>query len=1121
MDIVSPNIGHSMRSRDILMGGETVQASKTRCIFDKSRFMIACLIFLIGTALMAQVGGIGGIAGTITDPSGGRVPDAKIIIKSVETGVADTIASDNDGKYTLPSLAVGGYTLTVQKEGFQQVTQTGIQVNVGPNTIVDVVLTVGNVSQQVQVSATVPVVETQDSAIGMIVGHEEVQDLPLNGRSYIQMATYAPGVISIPSNTVGGFGEGAPTRLAINGARPEGQLFLVDGTDTKGLWGSSSGSQLAGTTLGIDAISEFQVLTNTFGAQYAGNGTVINAAIRTGTNSFHGTVFDFERNSALDARNYFDPLTGPPPFYRHQFGGSTGGPVKKDKVFFFANYEGLRQNQGVSNAPIQVPDANARMGLIPCYQAIGITSQSGGPCTATSGGLANMAKVFPAEFAIIQPVLLTWPVANGVELTGPATSCSAPPCASGAANYEVPLQQPTTEDYFVAKGDYNISASDSVQLTYILDRSYLVQPNYVSTLDTINNQLSNQVTLTEKKIISTTKINTAHFSYFRPDITSVPSSTPALNVGLPDQRGSWSIVGGIWSSLASGGSILSYLSNWEASDQLYWTTGRHSIQLGGDISRHQWNITFPGVQAGTWSFPNMLSFFKNIPVTFSGTPPSASDGERGFRYTGIAPYFQDQYQVISRLSINLGVRYDFASNPIEAQNKLTTILNPRTSSSFTPISHFYYKNPTVPDIAPRVGFAWDVFGNHKTSVRGGIGLFYDGYIPQYFGQDTENAPFYESQTVANPPFPNPFSGGGILEGLINAGATAYGNPGTYHNRNPYLMQVNLNVQQQLFASTVFSVGYIETEGRHLYLRSPDDTCTPTSIAPNGYYIRDYTASQASSGTCPMMNPNFAGVSLITPSGNSNFNSLQASLTRSFHGGLEWQASYTWSRCLSFGDAFTGGETVNIGSRGGSSGGTYPGVAVSSLGNQDYGPCDFNLSQVFSSNALYALPFHGNRFREGWQTSLVGTAHSGFLTTPVVGVDTANCGFNLCAAIVRPNVVPGCDRYRGAETISEWYDPQCFSEPVLGTFGDSSRNTIKGPGFVNFDYSLVKDTRVSESTKLEIRAEFFNVLNHTNWGFPTYSLFLDTNGTRNPVAGQIQDTAGYTSRQIQFAAKFMF
>jgi hypothetical protein len=328
------------------------------------------------------------------------------------------------------------------------------------------------------------------------------------------------------------------------------------------------------------------------------------------------------------------------------------------------------------------------------------------------------------------------------------------------------------------------------------------------------------------------------------------------------------------------------------------------------------------------------------------------------------------------------------------------------------------------------------------------------------------------------------------------------------------MQFNLNIQREILPNTVLTVGYVGTQARHLYIKDNENPCLPTGVTASGFLIRNYSGTTAANGLCPTANPTFAQMSIAIPRGTSNYNALQASLVRNFNKGLEFSFAYTYSRCISQGDNYTGGDSVNIGSRGGSAGGLYPGYIVYGNKDGDIAPCDFHLSQIFSSNVLYSLPFHGNRAVEGWQASLISSVHSGFLTTPTNGLDSANCGFNSCAAIERPDIVSGCDLYTGFETVARWFNPACFVAPAAGVFGNAGRNIIKGPGFANFDISITKDTKITETTRVQIRAEIFNFVNHPNLGFPIFT-------RTNTSFGAIQDTAGYTSRQIQLGAKFIF
>jgi len=336
----------------------------------------------------------------------------------------------------------------------------------------------------------------------------------------------------------------------------------------------------------------------------------------------------------------------------------------------------------------------------------------------------------------------------------------------------------------------------------------------------------------------------------------------------------------------------------------------------------------------------------------------------------------------------------------------------------------------------------------------------------------------------------------------------------------------LNIQREIFPGTVFSIGYTGTHGVHLNIAANWDACSPTSIDSNGYFIRKYGSTPALSyaaaqaGNCARPNPNFSQIITTFPQGFSHYNALQVSVAHTLAKGLTFQAAYTWSRCQSIGDEYTGGDSVNVGSKGGSAGGQLPGINANVRGNlYDYAPCAFNLDQQLNSNIMYQFPFTGSRLKEGWQIALIETFHTGFLTTPLVGVDAANCGFNGCAGIDRPNVTPGCNLYAN-QSIKNWYNVSCFTEPI-GEFGNSGLSTIKGPLFSQFDLSLQKTTRLTESKSFNLRADIFNFVNHPNMDFPTFSLFTDINGTRNPLGSQITTTGSYAQREIQLSATFKF
>ena len=1089
---------------------------------DSVGALLRSLVFLgafllMGTLAFAQIGGTGGVSGTVTDSSGAAVAGTNILVTNTATGVSNKVGTDSAGRYAMPNLPVGSYSVTAEKTGFQQSITTGIELSVGSTSVVNLVLRVGAVSQSVEVAAAAQTVQTESPTLGLVVATQEVEDLPLNGRSYIQLASFQPGVTTVPANTVNGFGEGTPARLSVNGARQEGQLLLVDGVNTVGLWGNSTGAQLAGTALGVQAISQFQVLTGIYGAQYPGFGIVVDGAIRTGTNQFHGDVYLYDRNDALDALNYFEPTAGPAPLTREQYGADLGGPIKRNKLFFFANWEGVHQNLGETLSPDMVPDANAHLGLIPCYRA------PDEPCGAN--GLVNMAALFPSQFALIQPVLNTYPNPNGAEILSPTGG------PSGAGFYNTFLVSPTTENYGVGKLEYNLSSTNSLGLTYIIDKANLVQPVLVPTnggQNLVSTQKSNQAVLTDRAILSSSMVNTARLQFFRPEVTSTTPLTPALVIVPGRLGGSWGVTGSNWTGIGGGGLISSAMTMWGGGDQVSWVRGKHTLVMGADVIRNEWNINWPSGSQGAWTFPTMEAFYKATPSLFAGAPPFETTAMHGFRFSSMQPYIEDTFQATKKLTITMGVRYDYNTNISEAHGILYNITNITTSTTFTNVPYFSWNNPSVKDVAPRVGFAWDPFGNGKTSIRGGFGIYYDAPIAfELTAAYDTTRPFY-SASISNPQFPNPFANnpGAPPQTPARSQGYSYGAPGQYPNSTmPYMETYTLNIQRQIAPGTVFSIGYTGTHGVHLNIASNWNACTPTGTDANGYYLRNYGATPALSYSiaqagCPRPNTNFTTITTTFPQGFSKYDGLQVSVARTLSKGLTFQAAYTWSRCTSIGDEYTGGDSVNVGSKGGSSGGQLPGIDANIRGNlYDYAPCAFNLTHQLNSNILYQLPFTGSRLKEGWQIALIETGHTGFLTTPLVGVDAANCGFNSCAGVDRPDVVPGCNLYAN-QSIKNWYNVNCFTEP-LGRFGNEGLSIIKGPLFSQFDLSLQKTTKLTESKSVNLRADVFNFVNHPNMDFPTFTLFTDINGTRNPLGSQITTTGSYAQRQIQLSATFKF
>jgi Carboxypeptidase regulatory-like domain/TonB dependent receptor len=1071
-----------------------------------SVFLSVCLIAGQNPALHAQ-NSTATIAGTVSDSEGAVLSNTKIVVTNTQTGVSTTSATNGAGAYSVPSLPIGSYRIEAQHEGFKTNVREPIVLTVGQEATVNFALAVGEASEQVQVTADVPTVQTSTSSVGWLVGENQVRDLPLNGRNFVQLTLLTPGVQPVPQeNTEGAstlvpFGFGSPQRFSVAGGRPQGELFLVDGTDTAGVWGNGTGANLVGTTLGVDGIAEFEVLTNTYTAQYGGNGAVVNAAIRSGTNDFHGSAYEFARNSAMDARNYFDPLSGALPFSRNQFGGTFGGPLRKNKTFLFANYEGLRQSLTQPITTV-VPDQNFRNGFLPCAQTVGLTCDS-------ATGLAN-AGVNPN----IAGYLKTFPLPNGAEL------------GNGSAFSISNLNQPLHENYGVVRVDHNLSTSDSLFGSYEIDDANLTARQDPVTTDD-DTQRNQYLTFEERKVISPSMLNVGHFSYvrsnidvqtrFNPDLLVVPGSGALGRIGVTGLV-----------TIGINDTAKELVNRFTFRDQLSWTKGRHSLQFGMEVVRHYIDANIPIVNGGLVVYnglsmfgvePAFQAFLLNHPLAFVGVPTNANDSSRQIRHTNLSPYIQDKFQLTRRFVLNLGLRYDFETNPIEANHKLYNLINPATDVGFTHVPQAFAHNVTKWNFQPRFGFAWDVFGNQKTALRGGFGAFAD--LPLEMQVEIAylfNPPIYNVTEILFPTIPNPF-GSGLTVGLPGGGQQTAYNP----KMNDYIMEYNLNLQQEVVAHTVATVGYVGSRANHLFIGQETNPCVPTQVLSDGTIVRNYGTNPAG---CTPVNPNLSNIVDRFAVGTSNYNSLQVALDRGFGRNIQFRTAYTYSKCLDYGSYYTGNDSIGPN---GQTAGLQAGNLANVKRNIDYGPCDFDLRHNWTSNLILQLPFTGNRLKEGWQLSFITSVRSGTPYSVYDAIDRANVGAGGAAANAeRPDLVPGANSNPTKVRITPLgvfgFDPSAFRAQPLGLFGNLGRNTLVAPGVRDIDFSIAKNTRLTERMNAQLRLDIFNLANHANFGFPNAALYAGQdqvgNVVPNPAAGQITSTVT-TSRQIQLSAKFVF
>jgi len=1064
--------------------------------------MMGLLLGIASTGILAQVT-TATISGTVSDSSGATVPAAMVQVKNTGTGITQSTNTDGQGRFTVPSLIVGEYQVTAAKAGFQTVVRDGITLTVGGSVVVDFSMPVGQSQQTVTVEGQVSQVETTSSAVANLVEQKQITDLPLNGRNFQQLILLSPGVNVAQTATTSFYGKGDTYSIA--GGRPEGQAYLLDGTDIVNFFGHGSGAGSLGTSLGIDAIAEFQTLTNTYSAQFGGNGAVVNAVSKSGTNAFHGTGFEFLRNSALDARDFFTTLShSPPPFRRNQFGGAIGGPIQKDKLFFFFNYEGLRQSLGVENK-VTVPNAAAHQGFI----------------TNPDGSTTFIGFKTP----LLQQIMNLYPTAGLTPIPG-----------GSFANAFSDGTQTGVENYLLGRVDYNLNAKDTIFARYVLDKSTFDNPFPASTIGSWNDSepTRNQYLTAElRHIVSPTVINVARASYVRTENSATTlGETPALQF-YPHQGGEDGTVSVTGLSLLGPSTLAPYSliqNKYGLSDDIYMTRGAHNIKFGLGMQRIQTFENQPFSASGAFSFANLTTFMQGTPNRYGGAYPIGvpnpfsgnlnPDAYRAFRETMLMPYFNDDWKVTSKLTLNLGLRYDFDTNPKSAINNLLVIANPpfnsiggglSTTNFLKQVPNVWRSNPNLNNWGPRVGFAYDLFKNHKTSIRGGFGDTHNVIAPRtYTSGYVTGAPFPSVIITPNAQtpviaFPNPFAGSFTQPPYSNGQAVDYNN-----TKTPALYQWNLNLQHELPGAWVLTVGYVGSHGSHLFTGSDQNPPIVTTDA-NGVLHFGAANSSGVGISNPRWNPALGVINALQTNGRSSYNSLQTNAVHRFSHGFQAQVAYTYAHSIDDGSASSGLET-------GGGGRSNPYNFASDIGNST-----FDIEHTIRVNGQYDLPFKGNKFISGWKISGIMTKTTGPPIIVATGIDQALTGQ---AGNQRPNITPGFNvSSMQVGTVNQWYNPLGYTLQPIGTEGNAGRDILRGPGVFNMDASLLKDTKIpkiSEQFTVQFRAEFFNFLNHENFGIPNLSLFTSSSGARNPAAGQIvSSNPGTIPRQIQFALKIIF
>ena len=1039
-------------------------------------------------APLVRAQGEASISGKVTDATGSAIPHASVKIISTEKGSVRTTGTDEAGNFYAPLLSVGKYRVTAEKEGFSTVKQD-VSLVLGQRANLELTLAVAGIHQAIQVEAAAFAGDVSTADVSGLVSERQVKDLPLNGRSYDQLLTLNPGVINYTSQRSGGTGTSnsvVGNMFAVSGRRPQENLYLLNGVEfTSASEVNNTPGGTSGQLLGVDAVQEFALVKDTYGAEYGKRpGAQINIVTASGSNQVHGNVYEFIRNSALDARNFFD-FGKIPNFERNEFGGSLGGPVKKDKTFFFANYEGYRQVLGLSDVTL-VPDATSR----------------------------------EAAVASIQPLLGLWPVANGPELltstggnSGIAKAFSNPP-------------QHIREDFGTVRVDHTISDKDSFAIVYTVDDSGAHSPtaNPLSVADVF---LREQVaSASETHIFSPNFINKATFGfsrggfYFTSGVDGTASAVPGGWIHAGQPMGAVVVGGGTTlngaSQLTNGGtnagSNLSAVGNlFTVSDQVSITHGKHLITAGAWFQRLQSNSNLINDQYGQASFSNLPGFLAGNVSTWTYAP---SYTPLSWRSLEGAYFAEDAIKLRPSLEVRLGFRDEFTNGWNEAHGRASNYVAGADGVLLTqPVignSVFSVNNAKFLP-APRASVAWSPFGSKKTVIRAGGGLYYALVDALDYRLD-QAGPFntvYAAKGIA-------FSS--IAPDAVYSTGKVIPSGVQPNLQTPTVESYTFSIEQYLSPSTTLTLAYIGSHGYHEILsvdaNVPNPTICPASPCPENYPAGTwYNPSNA-----PLANPVLTNSTHWNSEGVSSYNALEVDINHHFSGGLQFRGVYTYAKALDNGDSLNTSVATNS-----------PAFAANPLEpSWDYGRASFDIRHSAVVNATYDLPFgEGKRFKGGrwtnrlaggWQLSAVENLQSGLLFTPQLSYNPANDGDSRNP--VRPSWNPNFSGPVIVGGANQYFNPSAFIQPLPGTYGNVGRNILQGAGLATTDFSLAKKFALSERVHVQFRAEFFNAFNRVNLNTPNPVAYTAATGGPSPTAGVITSTAT-TSRQIQFGAKVLF
>ncbi|MBI3679133.1 MAG: TonB-dependent receptor [Acidobacteria bacterium] len=1007
------------------------------------------------------------ISGVLHDATGAVITGARVSARNTERNLVRETRSGEEGAYLLAQLPAGIYDVRVEMPGFRPLVRKAIELTVAQNVRLDLALEVGDISQEITVTGQASLVNTSTAELSYLVSERSVRELPLNGRNYTDLALLQPGVVPYPHRD-GGSVVAHGLGMSINGQDPRANVYLLDGTPQNDFTNGPAGSA-ASTALGTETIREFRVEVNSYSAEFGRNsGAQFNALTKSGSNDFHGSLVYFHRNDDLDSKDYFDDRK--PEFKRHQFAGTLGGPIRKDRAFFFLGYEALRESKGRSILTI-VPDEAARSGQI--------------------------AAIDPSVRAYLEAY--------------PRPTPGRPSAGLGLGEHLFGFTQALDQDFVQGRYDHNFSASSQFFARYTHDDAAQRLPTDYPQFPRTFLSRNQFITAEHRHVFSPATLNTLRASFSRTRVGQTVESL--LNPQLPEFVPGRGIMGGIDIGGIPGRfgpqtSVNVKLTQnvYGVEDGLVLNRGKHLTKLGGLVERYQDNLFNPTFALGIHTFNSITDFVRARPARFLALAPNGAL-DRYWRFTLFGLYAQDTWRVHPRVTLDLGLRYELSTMPIDLYGRdsaLPNLYDPR------PRVGQLYENPTYRNISPRFGFAWDLSGNGKTALRGGFGTYFNTNNQQNLIVTITNPPATPRLSFTTPAFPTPDFGRGVGNTI---------RPVEWNLKNPNTHVWNLNVQRQLPFDTLLTVGYAGSRGIHLLRGTDINTAIPQKLSDGTLFWPT---------GAPRQNPNFATIELKKSDGNSWYNAMILEARKRWSRGFSLQSSYTFARNIDTTQASTFFSDATNDTA--SAMPEYPGFSYNK------GLADYHAKHNWVLNYSWAIPFFGNlkgasgKALDGWELAGIAAVRSGNPLTLFVSRNRSN---SLWAPSLGPGL--GFDRPSMAAGRThqdailgrpeQWVDPKAFDLPPIGQLGNLGRGALIGPNLRNFDFAALKNTRVSklgEQGNIQFRLEIFNLLDRANFGIPSLAAFNGVAAREDPLGtlGRIRGTIT-SARQIQLGLRITY